>query len=217
MEQLRPILMVLGLGLAYTLLFFLQPEIDLQLARHLYNPTNGFFLGHERFVLFFYNSIKWIIRSIVVGSIAALAWHGVKSRQLYRPALFILLSLIIGPGLLVHAVFKDNWGRARPSQIVEFGGSKKFTPPFVMSDQCDKNCSFVSGHAAAAFFLAAFGLLFSDWKRTAIYSFGILFGLWIGFIRMAMGGHFFSDIIFAGIFSLFAVHCVYYFVYREPT
>ena len=142
-------------------------------------------------------------------------WHGIKFRKFHRSALFILISLALGPGLLVHTVFKDHWGRARPSQITEFGGTKKYSPPLLIADQCDKNCSFVSGHAAVAFFICAFALLFTGWRRTAIYTAGIIFGLWIGFIRMAMGGHFFSDIIFAGIFTLLTVHLVYYFMLKR--
>ena len=208
--QLHPFLMLAGLGVAYAALFFLRPELDLQLAHHLYQ--NGFFLKEEPFIQISYKSIQWIMRITVLGSIALLLWQGIKFRRLHRPALFILLSLALGPGLLVHTVFKDHWGRARPSQIIEFGGTKQFTPPLLIADQCKKNCSFVSGHAAAAFFISAFGLLFTAWKRTALYSFGIVYGLWIGFIRMAMGGHFFSDIIFAGIFTLLVVHLVYYWI-----
>jgi lipid A 4'-phosphatase len=209
-HHLHPFLMLIGLGVAYAALFFLRPDFDLQLERHLYQ--NGFFLKQEPFIQFSYKSVQWMTRAIVVGTVAILLWQGIKFRRLHRPAFFILLSLALGPGLLVHAVFKDNWGRARPSQIVEFGGTKQFTPPFVITDQCEKNCSFVSGHAAAAFFFSAFALLFAGWKRTIIYSLGIAFGLWMGFTRMAMGGHFFSDIIFAGIFTLLVVHLVYYWI-----
>jgi hypothetical protein len=37
--------------------------------------------------------------------------------------LFILLSVILGPGLLVNLVFKDHWGRPRPRQVVALGGT----------------------------------------------------------------------------------------------
>jgi len=68
-----------------------------------------------------------------------------------RILIYLLAVLIVGPGLIVNVVFKDHFGRARPAQIVEFGGTKQFTPALVPTDQCHKNCSFSSGHAAAAF------------------------------------------------------------------
>ena len=58
-----------------------------------------------------------------------------------------LIGLIVGPivgsGLIANFFFKDNWGRARPVHIEEFGGEKLYTPPFVISDQCLKNCSWI--------------------------------------------------------------------------
>ncbi|HBH49073.1 MAG TPA: PAP2 family protein, partial [Bacteroidales bacterium] len=42
-----------------------------------------------------------------------------------RWALMMILTIVLGPGLLVNATFKDNWGRPRPNEIVEFGGKEK--------------------------------------------------------------------------------------------
>lgn len=214
LQTARPFIILIGLGVAYAALFLLRPDLDLTLHRHLYH--NGFYLKPEAWVQFFYKLVPWIARSVVVGTLAVLIWYGIKYRSLNRAALFLLLSLAIGPGLVVNTVFKDNWGRARPSQIVEFGGTKQFTPPLVITNQCARNCSFVSGHASVAFFLAAFAFLFTGWKRTAIYSGAVIFGLWMGFIRMAMGGHFFSDVIFSGIFTLLVLHLVHYLILVYP-
>ena len=45
---------------------------------------------------------------------------------------FILLGFILGPiigcGIIANWYFKDQWGRARPVQVTEFNGDKKFTP-----------------------------------------------------------------------------------------
>ena len=42
-------------------------------------------------------------------------------------------------------------GPARPKHIVAFGGSKLFTPALQPTDQCKRNCSFVSGEACSVF------------------------------------------------------------------
>ena len=63
-------------------------------------------------------------------------------------------AFCFGPGLVVNGVLKAFWGRARPSQILEFGGAAQFTPPVQIADQCARNCSFVSGEASGVTMLA---------------------------------------------------------------
>ena len=91
--------------------------------------------------------------------------------------------------------FKDNWGRARPYQIEEFGGNLIYTPPLIKSDQCKKNCSWIGGETSAAFSFLA-GLLFLRKKKKTLRIL-FLFGSLVIFCRMAMGGHFLSDNLFA--------------------
>ena len=108
---------------------------------------------------------------------------------------FLLLALLLGPGLLVNTIIKDNSiGRARPSQIIDFNGTQTFTPAFVYSGQCKKNCSFVSGHAAMGFYFIALAWVFAS--PTAFYS-GVFIGTLTGLVRIMQGGHFLSDVIFA--------------------
>lgn len=215
MKQRRPILVLLALVLAYAVLFTLRPDLDLQLHRHLYAPGEGFLLAKEPFIVFFYDLIPWVTSTLVAGCILLLLYRGIKQRAPHLPALFVLLSIALGPGLVVNGICKEFSGRARPSQIEEFGGTKRYTPPLMITDQCVRNCSFVSGHASMGFVLAAFALFFTGWKRTLLYSAAVAFGLWVGFVRMAMGGHFFSDVIFAGLFTLLVVHLTYYAVFER--
>lgn len=118
-----------------------------------------------------------------------------------RVAIYLLLSLGIGPGLLANSLFKDNWGRARPSSLIFFGGDRLFTPALVLSDQCNHNCSFVSGHAALAFWTIAFALLVPlPWRRSAIIM-SLLYGFTVGLARVIQGRHFLSDVIFAAVLT----------------
>lgn len=61
--------------------------------------------------------------------------------------------------LIVNGIFKTFWGRARPRDIDLFGGSKAFSLPLEISNQCAWDCSFMSGHTAVAFWLLAPALL----------------------------------------------------------
>ncbi|WP_446008606.1 phosphatase PAP2 family protein [Candidatus Electrothrix sp.] len=117
-----------------------------------------------------------------------------------KKALFILLLLAIGPGLVINVLLKGELGRPRPRQIVEFGGEHQFT-------QCwqpgggGSNSSFPSGHAAIAFFLMAPWFVLRDGKKRYAEAFlvtGLLFGTLVGVARILQGGHFVSDILWAG-------------------
>ena len=95
-----------------------------------------------------------------------------------------------------NILLKDMWGRARPNDIIEFGGKDVFTPWYKFGDSCVSNCSFVSGDASVGFALIVF--YFITKKNIFIYL-SILFGTSLGFIRIIAGGHFFSDVVFSQI------------------
>lgn len=187
------------------LVFWLFPGIDLWAASLFYRPDAGFFLKNSGFALFFYEGIR-VLTPILIGVLAILLGVAVVRRS--RPfglgvaaILYLMLVFALGPGLLVNATLKDGWGRARPSQIVEFGGTRQFTPAFVMSDQCPRNCSFVAGHPAMLFGFFGLALLVPERRRRALAVAGVtVLGALAGVGRMMQGGHFLSDVIFAGVF-----------------
>jgi len=180
------------------------PQIDLAIAGLFYDPLDGFYLHENPFVRLVYNGVPWITRTVVVGLVLLLlaAWSIWRRHEKFvrqrRAALYLLLVMIIGPGLLVNTVLKDHWGRARPSQVEAFGGSQQFTRAAIPADQCEKNCSFVSGHASVGFFFLAFAFIWPR-RRVLWLAAGTTLGLGIGLVRIMQGGHFFSDVIFCGI------------------
>ena len=109
---------------------------------------------------------------------------------------FVVLAGALGPGLLVNSGFKENWQRARPYQVQPFGGTQQFTRATVMTDQCNNNCSFVSGHVACGIFFVSL-MLVQRRRALAWATSGVLAGLVIGFARMADGAHWLSDVLWA--------------------
>ncbi len=191
------------IGAATAAIFLSIPEIDLMMEHLFVDNTDRFFLARHPVPQFFNDLINNLA---IVLSLFALLGLGLtlrKGRHFFdffsRHYWFLTLSLIIGPGLIANALFKENWGRARPRQITEFGGASEFTPPLLMSDQCASNCSFVSGDASMGFALLAFALIAPRHHRFWV-ALAILFGAFIGLIRMIQGAHFLSDVIFAGVF-----------------
>jgi len=107
--------------------------------------------------------------------------------------------MAIGPGVLVNDVFKGQWGRPRPKDLVEFGGKRQYVAPLIKSPR-EYGGSFPSGHAAMAFYLVTPYFLLrrrSRWKAAGVLAFGIIYGSLMGYARVAQGAHFVSDVLWA--------------------
>jgi lipid A 4'-phosphatase len=178
----------------------LLPGIDLWASGLFYRPGDGFFLGDLalfRLVHDHLNLAVWAfgIAVAIAGGASVLFRHNVLGLS-SRAAIFLLLSLALGPGFTVNTIFKDHWGRARPAQIAQFGGTQKFSPDFVPSDQCRRNCSFPAGDPAMGFYLVSVALLAGSapLRRGGVIA-AVGLGAGLGVVRVAQGGHFLSDVI----------------------
>jgi lipid A 4'-phosphatase len=149
----------------------------------------------------------------VCGLAAALIGSIYKQRRSWiRPGLFLVILLALGPGLIVNSVFKEYWGRPRPREIVQFGGKKEFLHPW-QKGVAHMGRSFPSGHSSAAFYLTAPFFVYRR-RNPGIASLwligGLCFGLMMSVARIAQGGHFLSDNLWAwGMVHLTAVTLYY--------
>jgi len=108
--------------------------------------------------------------------------------------------MVLGPGLIVNTAFKHNWGRPRPRQILELGGTQKYLPVW-QKGISGEGKSFPSGHASVAFYLfTPFFFLRKSRKKWAVFFLllGITYGLFMGAARMVQGAHFPSDVVWSG-------------------
>jgi len=180
----------------------LSPAADLAVSAAFADPNGGFRPSMPRLhngLLFAVDVIAW---TLLFG--AAAVWLASRRRAPDDPAAVdrrrrvatVVIALVLGPGLLVNAVFKEHWDRARPRDIIEFGGSRAFTAAPWPAAQCPSNCSFVSGHAAVGYFPMVVARV--DPRRAAAWvAAGAIGGLGLGAQRVAVGAHFVSDVVFA--------------------
>lgn len=180
-----------------------DPAPDLAVSSWFYRPGSGFPLAGLPLFQFVMKALPDLAIGAVVVAIALglAAWAGGRVRAGVTPriALFLGSSLAIGPGLLVNTILKDHWGRARPHQILDFGGSAHFSPALLLSDQCTRNCAFPSGHAALGFWLVAFAAVVPGRWKAPTYIAAATIGLLVGVMRIAQGAHFLSDVIAAAL------------------
>jgi lipid A 4'-phosphatase len=202
----RPILVTTALLAMVSLVFLAAPQIDLAVSRLFYDPSVGFPGSRYASLEFLRKAAVRLEWALVVAMCAALAAKVVfpDARLPIRPrmTLFVLTSFALGPGLIVNGILKNHWGRARPRQIIDFGGDATFSSVWWISDQCQRNCSFVSGEAASAFWLMAIVFLVPRaWKwPTAILI--LIFAAAVSLTRIAAGGHFLSDVVIAWLLVL---------------
>ena len=210
--KLRRARIILACFLASSLLLAAFPGIDLGISGLFYDA--GFPLkehwwhdvAREGLARFICISMASIIAICVFNRLAKRDLCGIDSKKVC----YLLLVLILGAGLIVNVVFKDHFGRARPRDIEEFGGSKRFTPAFVISSECDTNCSFSSGEGAAGFFSMALALALS--RRRAIFLAAVGMGSLVSLSRIAAGAHFFSDTVVSFFVMLILTDVLFYYV-----
>jgi lipid A 4'-phosphatase len=183
--------------------------IDKWSANLFYDPARGFAASYSSLLAILRVSTRLAAYGVGAFLIFGFVWRvllGYEFLALSRAGVIYLMAVfILGPGLLVNGILKEDWGRARPSQIVEFGGDKRYTPPLEIADQCQHNCSFVSGEASLGFAFGAFGFVATAPRRRRLgLAAGLVLGSVFGLLRMAQGGHFLSDVYFAGV-AIFAL------------
>ena len=208
---------------ALAALIVVYPQaLDLTVAHFLFSAPRGKFLGSEWIANLLQSILAFLTGTFVTVCLGVLAIDCLgRLRQTKfrfpvtsRSVIYLLLALALGPGLVINGIFKQAWGRARPRDVVEFGGKKHFSGAFVLSDQCRANCSFVSGESSLGFYGLTF-MFVARRRRRTILAASLLDGTSIGFVRMSVGAHFLSDILFSAVFTFVVSFLVYLSMFHE--
>ncbi len=197
--------------------FSVWPELDLVVSGLFYVPEQGF-IGPDLWALraltdTAYYGARALGALFALGAIIALIRRRPWLRLPAKAWLFLLLGLLLGPGLVANVIFKDNWGRARPHTVEAFGGTATYTPPWVLSKACDTNCSFVSGDGAFGFFLPSFAYVVAPARRRRVFWSGMGLGCLFGGARVVMGAHFLSDVLYAAVLMLLVAFLLHRLMY----
>ncbi len=210
----RTFIMIAILTLLFSVTMFLFPQIDLAVSSFFYRPASGFFFQtyYELLHINFYRDILiWIsygfIAFIILILIIALFNKQKKILLTPKACIFLLICFLLGPVLVVNETLKNHWGRARPHQVQQFGGKKIFTPAWVVSNQCNKNCSFTSGETANVFYYLA--LIFVIGRKRVIAIVIMSIGFITALERIGQGDHFLSDAILSGLIDYLLIWVIY--------
>jgi lipid A 4'-phosphatase len=190
--------------LAFALITPFTPFLDLTLARHFYKEGH---FSTDAFYLFLFNYGILPAQLLFIGALCI--WIGSyifsKLKQWRWEALALILTLVIGSGLITHVIFKDHWGRPRPKQVIEFGGIQHFRPYFEPNffHQVEPSKSFPSGHCTMGFYFFSLALIGRRLKNRPLFWISItlaaVLGILLSWARLAQGGHFLSDTLASAV------------------
>lgn len=187
---------------------------DLALEHTFYAAGKGWIYSDKEPWRFLYRTGIFPSFTVAIGAMMVLV-TGFFSARLYlyrKAALFLVLFMLLGPIMVGSNIFKQQWGRPRPSQLQVFGGNRQFHQVWERGEAW-RGASFPSGHAALAFSMIwPYFLLRRSAPRLARLAFaaGACYWLLVGTARMVQGAHFASDVLWsAGIVYLVGLALYY--------
>ena len=216
------LLIALGLALIIGLLFGIFPELDLKLAALFYDSaTTSFPLKQSWLAAIARDGAMWVAWALALPALAAIVVKLARpDRPMFMPAraaVFLLVTILLSAVVLTNLTFKSYWGRPRPVVVTQFNGPQEFVPYWDPRGTCGRNCSFFSGEGATAFWTYAPAALTPPAWRPLAYAAATLFGITTSVLRMAFGGHFFTDVAAAGLVSFLVIWLAHGWIYRWPS
>jgi membrane-associated PAP2 superfamily phosphatase len=211
----------LTVAVAVGVLCAVDPQLDLDLARISFDASRKLFgINGQLWVQHAREAARLIVTFLVLPAglaiVGKLIWPRRRMLIEGRAALFLIVTLALGPGIITNLVLKDHWGRSRPIDVQQFGGTDRFTPWWDPRGECPNNCSFVAGEPSGAFWTMAPAALAPLELQPLAFGAALLFGVAVGMLRIGGGGHFFSDVVFAGVFVYLEIWLIYALIYRWP-
>jgi lipid A 4'-phosphatase len=208
---------IIGAFVLFSLFAVLVPSFDLAVSRFFFD---GVAFPHDAWWVKLQQDFLTLFLCITMLSVVlTYVWNRLLRQHVLkidgRKVLYLLFVLIIGGGLIVNVGFKNNFGRARPRDVAEFGGPRMFTPAYVVSRECRANCSFSSGETAAGFFTIALAMAFR--RRRVYYIAAGALGAVIAISRLASGAHFFSDTVVSFFVMLIVSDVLFHYMLAIPS
>ena len=178
--------------------------IDMEIASRAYSEANKSFSTNNFYdIVFRFGCIPAQASCGIAVIYFLLSYYSSRYHAYRKTALAVALPMIIGAGLLTITFFKEHWGRPRPRQVEQFGGTQAFRPFYVpsLSKPPVPSKSFPSGHSTCGFYFFIFFFLGRRFQNRLLESIGLLaafgLGIFLCITRIVQGGHFLSDTLFA--------------------
>lgn len=215
------LIITLAIAVLVGLVFGIYPELDLKISAPFYDPVKkDFLLRWNPTFMVLRDAAMWVVAALVAPAFVALAVKIIRPRTKLliasRAIVFLIATITIAPGIVTNVVLKDYWPRSRPIDVPQFNGEERFTAWWDPRGACAKNCSFVGGESAGAFWTLAPAALSPPAWRPVAYAAALAFAAGVAALRLVFGAHFFSDLVFSGVFTYLIIWLAHGWIYRWP-
>ncbi|MBX8532557.1 phosphatase PAP2 family protein [Pseudomonas cichorii] len=222
----RPLNLWIYLGIpfatALVLMLLELTTLDMSLARLVYDPQAGDFIGRHSYFLedILHDRAKQVVIGMAVVSMLLFAASFKVGRLMpWRRELgCLVLSMALSTGFVTPV--KVITSVQCPWSLTEFGGKETYSELLASRPETDKpgRC-WPGGHAATGFTLFALFFIFRD-RKPRLAKAGLVLALSLGSIfsigRMLQGAHFFSHNVWTAVFCWLICLGAYYFILYRP-
>ena len=213
----RPITAAVAATAVVSAIAIAVPGIDLTVASLFHRGDAGFPAERNATLIALRNAGRGVtqmaVMALVVAALGKLFLPMLSRAIGARVLLFLATSLALGPGLLVNAFLKEVWGRPRPRDTLDFGGTLPFDPAWIPGGGCESNCSFPSGEASSSMWLVALAFVVPPAWRRAVAGVALVWCMVMSANRIAFGGHYLSDVLIAwGLVAIVVLACRRFFL-----
>ncbi|GFM68904.1 phosphatase PAP2 family protein [Pseudomonas cichorii] len=222
----RPLNLWIYLGIPFATALILMllelTSLDMSLARLVYDPQAGDFIGRHSYFLedILHDRAKQVVIGLAVVSMLLFAASFKVGRLMpWRRELgCLVLSMALSTGFVTPV--KVITSVQCPWSLSEFGGKETYSELLAARPETDKpgRC-WPGGHAATGFTLFALFFIFRD-RKPRLAKAGLVLALSLGSIfsigRMLQGAHFFSHNVWTAVFCWLICLGAYYFILYRP-
>ncbi|HBM78113.1 MAG TPA: hypothetical protein DD438_08375 [Verrucomicrobiales bacterium] len=200
---------------------FALGDLDLDISSRLYNEKAQLWTFSSKLPwphIHRFSALPAILTGTIALSVLVLGFMRPGFAPRRKLALFLILTLILGPALFTGNLFEQIWGRPQPFEIIKLGGTQEFKR-IIASNPTSAGHFHGGGLASTGFYFFGIGLLMlrrgrKKWGSGVILGASI-YGTAIGIACMVQGTCFAGDILLsaalswlcsAGVFQLLGLH-----------
>lgn len=175
-------------------------EIDLKVASIFFSDDQGWkYKDAQPFrALYLYGTLPGLGLTLTALALYFFGFFKTRWHAWQKPMLVVVLTSILGAGLLVNGILKPYCGRPRPREIIPFNGQWDYCSP-CFNNTPGKGLSFPCGHCTMGFLFVS--LIFLRRQSPAVAyggtAFGLFYGSLMGVTRAVQGAHFATDTIWS--------------------
>ncbi|MDD2229620.1 MAG: phosphatase PAP2 family protein [Candidatus Cloacimonetes bacterium] len=192
---------------------FRSSNLDLYIQNHYYSSASAWLFNSSSIAMFIYHygNLPALLLCIAALGVYIFSFSNPRLRTYRKIAIYLVIVMIVGPGLLVNSILKDNWGRPRPRDVIQFGGEYSYEAPLTI-DTSSPGKSFPCGHATMGYYFFALAFVLRQHRRSLsklVLLASLIWGTVIGWVRIGQGGHFASDVLWAGALVYLSAYLMY--------